>query len=82
MQIAQPELSAIFTATGVSASALVFGPFVVMVWGTPLGGEGVPATFSGSVRVERSLDDGTTWLPVSTDASGTPADAQGARGQR
>lgn len=51
-----------FSATGVSAAFVpgVRNPagFNISIWGT----------FSGTVVVERSFDDGTTWLPKWPDA--------------
>jgi hypothetical protein len=67
------RISGSFTATGQSASAVVFGPFNAVLWGTPLSGTGVSGTFSGTVQIERSMDGGTTWVVVSTDGTGTQA---------
>ena len=54
-----------FAATGRSAAphARVRGTYNVSVWGV----------FSGTVRLERSFDGGTTWIPVSRDSSGNDA---------
>lgn len=56
MASGKTAVAATFTATGVSAS---FAPvsrrgFNVSLWGT----------FVGAVRLERSFDGGTTWLPL------------------
>lgn len=67
------RISGTFAGTGQSSTAVVFGLFNVVLWGTPLGGAGETATFSGTVNVERSMDNGTTWVPVSTDGTGTQA---------
>lgn len=66
-------LSGTFAATGQSANGIVIGSFNVSLWGTPLGSAGEAGTFSGTVNVERSLDNGTTWIPASTDGTGTQA---------
>lgn len=62
-----------FTATGQSGSVPVFGEFSVSIWGTPLNGDGTSGAFVGTVRLERSADGGTTWVPASTDGVGTVA---------
>ena len=67
------RLSGTFTGTGQSVSAVVFGPFNAVLWGTPLSGTGVAGSFSGTVQLERSLDNGTTWVVVATDGTGTQA---------
>jgi len=67
-----------FTATGVSPSFIVYGQFAASVWGTPLNGDGTPGAFTGSVRLECSRDQGTTFLPVSIDGAGSPATYSGA----
>lgn len=66
------RLTGTFGATGQSSSAVVFGMFNVQIWGTPLS-SGLSGAFTGTVAVERSLDDGTTWVPVATDGTGTAA---------
>ena len=66
-----------FMATGVSAPFVVYGQFLVSIWGTPLNGDGTPGSFVGTVRLERSGDQGTTYLPVSIDGAGTPATYSG-----
>ena len=43
-----------FTGTGQSASMSIRGSFNFSLWGT----------FAGTVRIERSFDNGTTWLPM------------------
>lgn len=37
----------------------------------------VYGTFVGTVRLEKSFDGGTTWIPASLDTSGTPASYTG-----
>lgn len=59
VRIADPA----FTGTGQSATAKVFGPFNIAIWGT----------FGGTVALERALD-GTNFVAVATDGTGTPAD--------
>lgn len=66
-------LSGSFAGTGQSASAPVFGSFNISIWGTPLTGTGTSGSFNGTVALERSLDGGTTWIPVATDGTGTQA---------
>jgi hypothetical protein len=51
-----------FTAVGNGAAVGVQGAFNVHLWGT----------FTATVIVERSIDGGATWLPLSWDAFGTP----------
>jgi hypothetical protein len=58
VRIADPA----FAGTGQSGTAKVFGPFNIAIWGT----------FSGTVVLERALD-GTTFIAVATDGTGTPA---------
>lgn len=67
------RISGDFTGTGQSATAVVFGAFNAVLWGTPLGGAGLAGTFSGTVQIERSMDNGTTWVVVATDGTGTLA---------
>jgi len=66
------RISGTFTATGQSAAAVVFGPFNIAIWGTPLV-SGLSGAFSGTIALERSLDGGTTWIVASTDGTGTAA---------
>ena len=68
-----PPLSGTFTATGVSATAIVYGDFTASIWGTPLNADGSSGSFTASVQVQRSADEGTTWIPVSVDGTGSPA---------
>jgi hypothetical protein len=56
-------LSGTLTAVGASASKPLHHDFNVSLWGT----------FAATVQVERSFDGGTTFVPVSKDASGTTA---------
>ncbi len=51
-----------FGSTGQSASATVYGPFNIAIWGT----------FVGTVALERALD-GTNFVAVATDGTGTAA---------
>lgn len=67
------RISGTFTTTGQSSTAVVFGAFNAVLWGTPLGGAGLAGSFSGTVQIERSLDGGTTWVVVATDGTGTLA---------
>lgn len=67
------RISGSFSTTGQSATAVVFGAFNAVIWGTPLGGAGVSGSFSGTVQIERSMDAGTTWVVVATDGTGTQA---------
>jgi hypothetical protein len=46
------------TATGTGASVAVEGSFSVAVWRSATGNK------TGSVTLERSADQGTTWIPV------------------
>lgn len=66
-------LTGTFAATGQSVSVPVFGVFTISVWGTPINGNGTPGAFTGTVQVERSVDGGTTFLPASTDGTGSIA---------
>lgn len=66
-------LSGTFTTTGQSANGIVIGTFNAALWGTPLGSAGETGTFSATVGIERSLDNGTTWVTVATDGTGTLA---------
>lgn len=53
-----------FSAPGVSnAIVLSYGWFSLSLWGT----------FAASVQVERSPDNGATWLAVAEDSTGTYA---------
>jgi hypothetical protein len=54
-------ISGSFAAAGQSAVAVFYGSFNISLWGT----------FVGTVRLERSFDGGTTWLPLSVDLAGT-----------
>ncbi|MDP1873649.1 hypothetical protein [Phenylobacterium sp.] len=54
-----------FTATGQSAS---FRPAAGRPFNASLSG-----TFVATGQLERSFDDGVTWLPCSRDSAGTPA---------
>jgi hypothetical protein len=58
IRIADPA----FGATGQSATAKVFGPFNIAIWGT----------FTGTVALERALD-GVNFVAVATDGTGTAA---------
>jgi hypothetical protein len=58
-----PYESTLTSATN-GANVPVFGDAVLSVWGT----------FSATVRLRRSHDNGTTWVPVSRDSAGTPLD--------
>lgn len=51
-----------FTAPGTSPTIKLRGGFNTALWGT----------FVGTVDLEQSYDNGTTWLPVSIDGTGTP----------
>lgn len=62
-----------FSASGVASPVSIFGLFYLGVWGTPLGGNGEPGTFTGTVLLERSTDGGATWLPCSVDGTGALA---------
>jgi hypothetical protein len=53
-------LAGSFTATGQSSAVVFYGSFNLSLWGT----------FVGTVRLERTFDGGTTWLPVSSDPAG------------
>ena len=54
-------VSGSFTGTGQSASRRVQGQFNVSLWGT----------FVGTISVERSFDNGATWINCSRDTAGT-----------
>jgi hypothetical protein len=58
IKIADPA----FAGTGQSATAKVFGPFNIAIWGT----------FGGTVALERALD-GSNFVAVATDGTGTAA---------
>ena len=60
--MSQYAVTGTFTATGVSPSIKLRGGFNTALWGT----------FVGTVDLEQSYDNGTTWLPVSVDGTGTP----------
>ena len=53
----------IAASTGTSAASAFLGGFNLAMWGT----------FAGTILVEKTYDAGTTWVPVSQDAAGTPA---------
>ena len=57
----QTPVTGTFTATGQSASFPPFAgsDFNVSLWGT----------FVASIQLERSFDNGTTWLPVTAGGS-------------
>jgi hypothetical protein len=44
----------VFTTTGQSSPRGITGGFNMSLWGS----------FTGMVQIERSFDDGTTWLPL------------------
>lgn len=54
-----------FTATGQSGTLRPSAgrPFNLSIWGT----------FTGTIDLERSFDDGSTWLKCSRDSAGTTA---------
>ena len=53
-----------FTAAAQSSPATaLYGAFNITLWGT----------FSATVLAQRSLDNGTTWVTVSTDGTGSLA---------
>jgi hypothetical protein len=58
-------VAAAFTSTGQSSAFEPHAgrPFNVSVWGT----------FVGTIDLERSFDDGSTWLKCSRDSAGTAA---------
>jgi hypothetical protein len=56
------RLSGTLASTTQSATAKVFGPFNIAIWGT----------FNGTVVLERALD-GTNFVAVATDGLGTAA---------
>lgn len=53
-------LAGSLAAVGASAGVPMFGVFNLFVYGT----------FVGTVRLERSFDGGTTWVPCTVDAAG------------
>lgn len=59
--VAPFSLSGSFASTSNSASQLVFGNFSLTLAGT----------FSATVVLQKSPDGGTTWVPASTDGTGT-----------
>ena len=72
--MAQVVVSGTFEATGQSASFVPQPPaplghekgsgyFNLSIWGT----------YSATVKLQRSFDDGTTWMTVSQDSLGTEA---------
>lgn len=56
------KISGTFVATGQSASVVLKGDFNLTLQGG-----------RGTVKLEKSYDNGTTWFDVSKDADGTPA---------
>lgn len=56
-----------FTAAGTSPSIVLRGGFNTALWGT----------FVADIQLEQSYDNGTTWLPVSMDGTGTPNEYTG-----
>ena len=58
-----PLISGSFSGTGQSAVRPFLGYFNVSIFGT----------FSGTVDIEKSFDNGANWLKVSVNASGSPA---------
>jgi hypothetical protein len=57
------DVTSNFTSTGASPPfRQVNGGFNVSISGT----------FVATVQIERSFDNGSTWLPVTADAGGTP----------
>ncbi len=62
-------VSGAFTATGQSASFLVWGPFNLFIYGNA----GPNGTWTGTVRLERSFDGGTTWIVCGIGGDGTQA---------
>lgn len=57
------SIAGAFTGTGVSAWVTLRGTFSLALWGTAV----------ATVQLEATFDGGTTVIPVSRDALGTPA---------
>ena len=57
------QLEGTFSGTGQSSSVQLWGVFNMFLYGT----------FTATVRLERSFDDGVNWVPVSASQSGTDA---------
>lgn len=55
------DISGTFTELAAGAAAEIRGDFNISVWGD----------FAGTIRLERSFDQGSVWLPV-TYVDGTP----------
>ena len=62
-------LTGAFAAVGVGAAIIMYGTFNVTVWGTGGGN----TAWSGSVRLERSFDGGTTWIVAGVGGTGAQA---------
>jgi hypothetical protein len=58
-----------FTASGVSPSFMVTGPFNVVFGGA----SGPNGTYSATIRLERSFDGGTTWYVCGVGGAGAQA---------
>lgn len=61
--LAKRELTGTFGGTGTSNSIELRNVFNFSLWGT----------FDATVTLQRSFDNGATWLPVSRDELGTAA---------
>ena len=58
-----------FAATGVSPSFLCWGPFNLLLYGSG----GPNGAWTGTVRLERSFDGGTTWIVCGIGGGGAQA---------
>ncbi len=71
---ANAVVAGVFTGTGQSGSFLVWGPFNLFLYGS----SGPNGAWSGTVRLERSFDGGTTWVVCGIGGSGAQATWVGA----
>ena len=58
-----------FTATGQSTSFLAYGRFNILLYGN----SGPNGAWTGTVRLERSFDGGTTWIVAGVGGAGQQA---------
>jgi hypothetical protein len=66
---ANAVVSGAFAATGQSASFLFWGPFNILLYGNT----GPNGAWTGTVRLERTFDGGTTWIVCGIGGDGTQA---------
>ena len=66
---ADAVVSGAFSTTGQSSSLLIWGPFNILIYGDT----GPNGSWTGTVRLERTFDGGTTWVVCGIGGDGTQA---------